>query len=97
MMMFVVHKDENGEMICKTLHKFSSIKTYIKQNGLIEKECKIFDGHRLEWNKCYEEWDHAIIVSCSTCGKDMTGYEHGKFPCDISLENGCPDKGDGGW
>ena len=95
-MFFVVHL-ENGEIISKTLHALHQIKTYIQQNHLVEKECKIFDGHRMEWNKCYKEWNHAIISECATCGKDMTGYGHGEMPCYITHEDGCPDKGDGGW
>ncbi len=95
-MFFVTHL-KDGDIVCKTLHAQHQIKTYIEQNNLVEKECKIFDGNRMSFNTCYQEWDHAIIVECSHCNRDMTGYDHGKFPCSISLADGCPDKSDGGW
>jgi hypothetical protein len=95
-MWFIVHM-KDGEMHMGTVHKNHLIMEYIKKYNLVKEECKIFDGNRLEWNTCYKEWDHAIISSCSHCNRDMTAWPHGKFPCDISYEDGCPDKGDGGW
>ena len=79
------------------VHKQSAIQRYIDSNELTRDDCKIFDGHRLQWNDCHKEWDHAVISSCSTCGKDMTAIKHGKMKCGVTLADGCPDKGDGGW
>jgi len=95
-MWFIVHL-KDGEMEMGTVHKQSSIMTYIEQNNLIKEECKIFDGHRLKWNTCYKEWDHSVISSCSRCNRDTTAWDHGTFPCNISYKDGCPDKGDSGW
>jgi hypothetical protein len=95
-MWFIVHL-KDGEMEMGTVHKMSSIHLYLNQNNLTEKDCKIFDGHRLKWNDCYKEWDHAVISSCSKCNKDTTGLKQIDVQCDVSLEDGCPYKGDGGW
>ncbi len=98
MMFFVVHlENTDGDIICKALHSHDEITTYIEQNDLVRDDCLIFDGKRMLYNDCHKKWEQAIIVQCSHCNKDMTGFKHGEFPCDITLEAGCPDKGDGGW
>ena len=96
-MWFIVYTDDKGRMEMGTVHKLHLIKVFIEQKNLVEKECKIFDGNRLSWNTCYKEWDHSVISSCSHCNRDTTAWDHGTFPCDISYEDGCVDKGDGGW
>ena len=48
--------------------------------------------------KRQETHKREIKTSCGVCGKDMTGVPLGGMKsCKITREEGCPDKGDGGW
>jgi len=52
-----------------------------------------------KWQSVRKFFGYKVIIksTCGLCGKSMTYVPHGKMRCGISYEDGCPDKGDGGW
>lgn len=98
MFIFVVYIFE-GEIKQKLLRHDSEIQPYLDKKGLIREECNIYRGERIQFNSCHKQWQYAIPVTCGHCKKDLTGWGEkiGKFPCNVTCEEGCPDKGDGGY